>query len=229
MNMGKLIFSLNSQDRKKLSEGRDYGMGFAFCKLAGDVLSAIMPISPCKDYLNDVVFTEATGKPFSAYGLHTKKLDIFSNGCGYLAFSICKQGRNEHKYEKYDRDVLALNTNYKSLQKFIHFFEKAFGIKQKTKIKKLADNLFVAIVPPFWLDGTYKISLYSLLLRAGAFYTGDKEPMVFIDAFNFDNSDQMILNSCKPKIVKMMGGTIPKQDLANLKNVHHTGILGFNF
>ena len=69
---------IDKQNRGKLNEGRNYQMGFAFCKkVSNKVLETIQPISPCKDYLNDVVYSERTGKNVSAYGLNTSKLGLF--------------------------------------------------------------------------------------------------------------------------------------------------------
>jgi len=43
--------------RNNLAEGRNFGMGFGFLKkLSNTKYKTIMPISPCKDYINDVLY-----------------------------------------------------------------------------------------------------------------------------------------------------------------------------
>src|SRR5687768_15710647 len=84
---------VDKQDRSVLCEGRNYGIGFAFCKRTGDVLETVQPVSPCKDYLNDVVYSEHSGQPFSAWGLRTSKKNIFYADEGaYVLFQVCKKG-----------------------------------------------------------------------------------------------------------------------------------------
>ena len=52
-----MIQIINKQCRSKLCEGRSYQMGFAFLKkLDNNTFETVQPISPCKDYLNDVIF-----------------------------------------------------------------------------------------------------------------------------------------------------------------------------
>lgn len=227
----KWIFK-DEQKRSKLGEGRNYGVGFAFCRRVKNLLTTIQPISPCKDYLNDVVYSELTGKPFKAYGLSTKKEDIFTEQGGFLVFSVCLQGPSSlTKYPNFDRDCQALDKNYKELQKFIQFFEEKFKLLQLTEITKLGDNLFLAKVPKFWLQGTYRISLYSLLIRVGISFNGDKSPMDFLKSFTSDTSDQYLIVSALPKIDKMLNGNIPEQPFSsyNNSNVHSNGIVAFNF
>ena len=67
-------------DRNVLIEGRSSGMGFAMLKKDKTNYETVNPLSPCKDYLNEVVFTENTGYPTKAHGLDYKeKLDIFKD------------------------------------------------------------------------------------------------------------------------------------------------------
>ena len=85
--MSKLI---DKQNRRTLGEGRNYGMGMACLKKDGDNFETVCPITACKDFISDVIYSELTGKPYYAYGLSTSKKDIFDykNDEAYFVFAI---------------------------------------------------------------------------------------------------------------------------------------------
>lgn len=219
---------VDNQNRSKLGEGRNFGCGFAFAKREQNNIILVQPISPCKDYLNDVLYSNRTGKNYHAYGLSTKDEGLFKDKKGYLVFSICKQGRELYKYTNYDRDYEMLATNYKNLEKFLNWFEKKLNLDDLTKIKQLEGNKFLAITPEFWTQYTYAISLYSFLIRAGMFYK-EGEPLTFLKNFKEDSGTSYMVNNVMPKLEKLMSGNIPKQDLSKLHDVHNMGIMTFNW
>lgn len=219
---------VDNQDRAKLSEGRNYGFAGAFCKREGNVLTTVMPITCCKDFYNDLIYTELTGKPFSAYGLHTEKQNIFNHGEGYLVNAILKQGRNLTEYSNYNRDYEYFENNYQNLEKFINWFEMRFELPNLTKLIRLEENRILSIVPMFWCKATYRISLYSFLLRLGLFYKNG-EPMEYLRKFNYDSSDVYMLNAIKGKLEKMLDGCIPEQNMNTISNIHNCGIQSFPF
>lgn len=218
----------DEQDRGKLSEGRNYGMGFALCKRVGKNIATTMPISPCKDYLNDKVFSEHTGKPWDAHGLHTERQNIFEFGEAYMAFSICGRGaRNPSSYGNYEKEINTLEKNWQNLEKFINQVEEKFKFKQKTKIVRLGKNKYLTIFSLDWVAGTYLISLYSLLLRAGFFYI-EGDVVKYMENYKECNDDVYLMKTALPKIKKMLDGNIPKQDLNNIHSPHNEGIISFN-
>lgn len=74
------------KDRRSLNEGVSVGWGFGFCKLEGDNFKLVQPISPCKDYLNDVVYVETTDKDkIYAYGLEYEKTGCLQDDYAYIA------------------------------------------------------------------------------------------------------------------------------------------------
>lgn len=219
---------VDNTKRSVLIEGRDYGLGFGFCKRIKDELHVINPISPCKDYMNDVVFSEKTGKPYSAWGLNTEKQDIFEHGVGYVLMAVCGSGaRSPSKYHGMEQDLKDLEANFKSMEKIINWFEKGFSIKHRTEIVKLEDNRFVAIAPMFWCEATYLISLYTLILRC-AMPRGDVEPMSVL-ANDPPADDYSSAKAAIPKVKQMLKGTIPVQDFTKPFGVHDMGIVSFSF
>lgn len=224
---------IDKQYRSLLVEGRNYQMGFAFCKKVNTtVYETIQPISPCKDYLNDVVFSEITGKPVQAYGLKTKKLNIFGRRA-YIAIKICPS------YSKEKEDKQNLNNNILNIEKFMNNFEVLLGLR-KTKIKKITetegnkdnDNSFIVSLPSDFLIGTYSISLYTLLLRVSQWYDGKQDVIEYLKTFKAFGPDIYIINSALPKLERIIKEGFPEQDLSCLKgntDVHNLGIVAFKW
>ncbi len=225
---GKHNFTLvDNENRKKLSEGRNCGMSCGFAKREGDVFTMLMPLSACKDYLSDVVFSEITGKPYTIYGLTTTKTGAFSNGEGYLVTGILKYQRTDDKYPNYDRDYEALAKNYENLVIFMNEFEKKLKLTQFTQITPLEENRYLVIVPAFWLTRTYLISLYALILRMGIFYkSGDV--IEYLDKFNQNDTDVYMYNTIKAKMIRILDGFLPEQDYGRICP-HSCGIQGAGF
>lgn len=224
---------VDKQNRGKLSEGRDYQMGFGFLRKTGvRLFETIQPISPCKDYLNDVVFSEATGEPVTAYGLKTSKINLFENEkYAYLGIKILPHLRG-NDYAQIEEHIQNLNDNYKNLKKFLNFFDKSLKLRI-SQIYQANDGIFVIKFDKAWASYTYSISLYSLLCRLGQFYKGDVSPMDFLKSFKDFNPDVYLCINSLPKINKILElGSLPTQDMSTLKpgiGVHNFGIMAFNF
>lgn len=218
---------IDKQDRKKLAEGRDYGIGYAFCKFKKDTFTTVGAISPCKDFLNDQVYSEATGKPYKAYGYNARKKNIFVDNKAYLAMSVCLKGGTKLKeYPSYEIELNTVNDNYLNMAKAINFFEEAFNVNGRTEIHKLEENRYGIIAPSFWTEATYLISLYTLLLRMSLHY---KEGDVMKYYNDFKGNDSFHFNGIKDKLKKMMAGNIPKQDFSAKFYVHGCGIVDYSF
>jgi hypothetical protein len=218
---------VDEHDRKLLGEGRIYGCGFAFCKREGKVIRAIQAVSSCREYLNDQLFSELTGKECSAWNMNCKQENIFNDGKSYLVFGILEY-RNGGKYANYDRDYTALKSNWKNLEKLLNWFEKRLNLKEKTKIIPLTENRYLAIMPKFWVDALYKISLYTLIMRSGIFYTGG-DPLEFLFTCKNDAENFMMIQRIKDKIEKLLSGNIPVQNVNDINSPHGMGIVNFNF
>lgn len=214
-------------------------MGFAFAQAVDGTLGtdcvaleAIQPVSPCKDYLNDVVWSEATEKPFYAWGLNTKPLGIFKHGVGFIVMRICGSGaRSPAKYASMDKDIAAFDNNLGEIERSINVIEKGLGLDEdhRTKFSR-AEGCFVAILPMFWCEATYRISLWSLLVRALLHKSDAKDPIKYLEKVS--GADGMLLNgddAAVHKLKLMLAGNIPSQDLSKLSSPHNEGIVGFSF
>ncbi len=214
-------------DRSVLGEGRNYGLGFAFAERKGDTLDLVQPISPCKDYLNDVVYSEVTGKPYKAWGLVTAKRGIFKDEA-LLVIAVCKQGpRQGVEYPAYKADLKALDDNHTQIQKLINWFESKIKLKTLTKIAPLCPGKYLLSLPLWWVEATYRVSLVSLLARLGMYWDGKGDEWEFMGSVK--TADKYYLPPAIEKMKKMIKGNIPTQDFSQEFNVHNCGIVDYKF
>lgn len=164
-------------DRKVLIEGRSSGMGFAALKkVSDDEYHTVNPISPCKDYLNEVVFTENTGIPSKACGLiYSKKHGIFNEDYSYLVFKVQGLKNNDHRVtseftvEEYTEII---RNSIKNIENFINNLQDRIGIENKLSITEANDDHFLVKFDTIWARSTQSISLLTLLLRIAKNYKG---------------------------------------------------------
>lgn len=223
---------IDNQNRKVLGEGRNYQMGFGFCKRTEDGIETVSPISPCKDYLNDVVYCEHMGVQMTAYGLNYTGQGIFKNtDKAYLAIQI-KEYFHGGPYPNMEKDTKNLAENIGNLEKFINFFDDVFGFDRTTIEPCSKEGVFIVTFSQNWCKYTYTISMFSLLLRVGQFFYADKEPMDFLENFNAFGPDTYLVKSALPKIKKLMElKAFPDFDLKTLSPgtpTHNYGIVGYN-
>lgn len=223
----------DKQNRNVLGEGRNHQMGFAFCQLNKDgSLETVQPISPCKDYLNDIVYCEHMKIAMTAYGLKYSPQGIFKGtDLAYLAIKILPY-MNGTKYGEFDKHEENLKNNIKNLQKFINYFDKAFALEKTIIHPSTLDGAFAVEFSQEWCKYTYTISLFSLLLRIGQFYDGKKTPVEHIKTFSAFAQDTYLVNSIKDKIMKLLDlKRFPELDMKTLTQgtgVHNFGIMAFN-
>lgn len=237
-----MVTITNRRSRRLLAEGRTNGMGFAFLRpLVGkNRFITVMPCSPCKDYLAEVIITEQTGIATRAHGFtYPKKLNIFSN-VAHLGISIVKQHYgNYYNYSKsFEEDVKKLKENYKNLQKLINNLETTLELSSLTKIEEANNDMFLVTFPSEWVKSTHSISLYTLLLRVGMFVDNpDVDIVSYMSNFKYNLGDG---GTCKGLINKMKSiikektlppNTIP-YNVESLKNKsstpHNNGIMSWN-
>jgi len=219
---------VDNKTRARLGEGRQQGLGFAFCKLDNGILETVGPIGPCKDYLNDQVYSEHTGKPYCRYGYKAVKTGCFTDKA-YLVIKVCKATSDERDYHGYKEDREALQANHSNMQKVVNWFEEACKLADRTEIIKLDDDHYAVVSPLFWVSATYLISLLTLLLRASLKYDGKIAPRKFLESGEIEYMDMSYVSMALPKMDKMISGTIPKQDFSVITDWHNAGICNQRF
>lgn len=221
---------IDNQKRSTLYEGRNSGLAFAFCRLKDDTLITIQPLSPCKDYLNDIVYSEYTGRSGDACGLHTEKTGVFEGtDVAYMVMSVLGRGaKSPTPYDGMDNDIKLLDTNHRHMQTMVNWFEERFNVKGRTVITQIKSNLYAICLPLFWTEGSYLISLYGLILRVAMYWDGAGSAY---DAFKtHKGADTYHVTSSVPKIERMLKGCIPKQNLhEHATPPHSLGIISYSF
>lgn len=210
--MKKIILN-DIKGRDKLAEGRNVGLGFGFLKLTKEsndeqIYNAIHPISACKDYLNEVVFSEKYKKPSSAYGFSYKPQDLFrDSNYVYLGIKIVPYRLTKNDYyskRNIDKDKALLQK--RMMLPLIREVEKALGVKRTTKIF-IANEGLVVKAPIDWVKSTAAISLYTLLLRLGVFYDKKTHILDFLDKVKEGNcfeGDSSMAKGLVPRLKFLM-------------------------
>ncbi len=194
------------ETRHKLYEGRSIGISHAFLKQTGPFeFTAVQPLSPCKDYLNDVVYSEKTGRPYRRYGLDTKKMDIFKD-YAYLANASCG-----HKGQPpVASEVELLKTNLPNIQKVLNDIEVLLKIG-KTELISINDNLVLSKLDLAWVSSTWAISLWGLMFR-NALWSNGGDPFEELAASK-DGEDQGYMAIAIPKLKRFIeNGKLPVQE-----------------
>jgi hypothetical protein len=220
-------------DRNRLCEGRNWQMGFAMLKkTAEDTYETVVPISPCKDYLNDVIFSEATGLPLQVYGASTKKTGIFeTEPMAYMGFKICPKFGSK-TYNGMEADILNLEKNIKNIETLINYVEEQFKLKERSTFHKAEEGHYLAIMPMWWVKYTYLISLYTLLVRMAQFWNGEGTAQQYLDKYSTP-LDKSLWDGAKPAYKFILEDGLYKQDLSKWKStdsytIHNCGIVGIN-
>ena len=185
------------KDRNVLSEGRSSGIGFALLKkLSNTEFETVQPLSPCKDYLNEVVYTENTGIPSKACGLiYPEKLNIFDTTF-YMGIEIMKTISDKYSYSSsFEADQKHLKNNYKEIEVFLNYFEDKFHMSNRTIITEAEEGRFLVEGPIEWVSSTWGISLYTLLLRCALVYQNPQDPIAYLANYSYNFMDRDLINS----------------------------------
>ena len=227
------------QQRSKLNEGRDFGVGFTILNKKGSKFETYLPFTACRDYLNDFAYVESTKKEIGQiYGYNHILLNCFDNK-NIVYFGVKTLHYNHgNNYDKFDKLQDILINNYKNLQIFLNRIEDNLGIKIKTSIELDEDTLIIKC-SKFWVKSTPLISVYTLLIRC--YFNIEKIDKPFIDILKnnvpFINDDSMMKKPCidfyelylknKSKFINpdYNGYGLVKDDNPGL--IHNFGIDGF--
>lgn len=156
------------QERKKLGEGRNYGLGFSILeKLSPKKFQTYMPYTACKDYLNDFAYVESEKREIgSIHGYNHKLLNKFDKvHYFHLGVKPLHYNNSSTFWNKFDEAQLTLIKNFKTLEKILNDFEAKIGIKTRSSIIVLDDKSIIVKSPIYWLKKTWLISVFTLIIR----------------------------------------------------------------
>lgn len=227
-------------NRSSLSEGVRWGMGFTFLnKLDKTTFESLTPFSTCKDYLNDIVYNEVTGKQITIYGLSLiNKTGIFDKKNVYLGFKMLPTypkytGAEYQPNRTLDNDNAQIENNLLNMFEFIHRFEDLLKINKNTTVSIGVDDsknpVYILNISKDWIKTTYMISLYSHLLRTSLWYDGSMDLIAYLELTKKDlhNQNNITTNIIeKLKYIYDTGNVefLKKQDLKNMNLVTNSQI-----
>ena len=187
------------QQRSKLNEGRDFGVGFTILNKKGSKFETYLPFTACRDYLNDFAYVESTKKEIGKiHGYDHKVLNCFDNkNIVYFGVKALNYNNNNGNYNKFDELKNILINNYIHLEIFLNKIETDLNIKIKTRIELDEDTLIIKC-SKFWVKSTPLISVYTLLIRC--YFNTDLEGNSIVDILKnnipFINDDSMMKKPC---------------------------------
>lgn len=207
-------------NRNSLSEGRSRGISIGFVRhVKDDKFETVMPISPCKDYLNDLVFVETRKQDLSKiYGYKHELLNFFNDDMNFMAATVVSNS-----------GAVSLD-NYKNIEIFLNKFEDYYNIEVKTGIFETKDDgMLLVQLSNEWCKQPYLISLYGLLFRIATSYDGSEDVLKYINETNrYDNNDYIKMKQIVNKLKKLKEIGFVEQKYINVTGhvVHNCGILG---
>ncbi len=220
MNKPKIILDNTGE---KLYEGRCRGIAYAFLKEAGEgVLEMCQPFSPCKDYLNDVLYSAVTGKDYQACGLDAKPHKIFGEHA-YIAFSDRQHSCSGDATKFILEESKIIPKDFTFALKVMHEIEGLFKIEKKTEIIPVEVNLFVAKIAPEWAASTWMVSLWSLLMRNAVYATGEGDAITELKKSK--DADVRSHGSIVKIINSITKNGLPTQDFEKQGMSHGYGIM----
>jgi len=233
---------IDNTNRGVLIEGRNSGLGLAFVKLTDDTVELLMPLSACKDYLNDFVYVENHNRSVGTiYGYSHEPTGIFKEQDPAMIISILPL---QHTSNIKQSDIDLLNKNYSFMQKFINIYEDLLFVKdntERTTFIPLENNMILAKINRMWVKEAYAISLFSLLVRLSLYWNGEQdihteflEKPIVNDAHFFADITMMraIIKNEKLLFLQQHGFIEQKYasgEKATGRDVHNTGIASVNF
>lgn len=213
--------------RTSLAEGRSCGIGFGFLKKVNeDFFKGVVPVSPCKDYCNDVVWSETTGRKLSVYGCNTEKFGCFDTHA-HMAVQVCGD-KYGYKHSRFDIETKALIDNLDKTKALLNKIEEMLGVKERTEVAKVEDNLVYAKIPLEWVSSTWATSMWAFLFR-NFIYAADEDPFKALEKSQ-DTNDRLNYKTVIKMIEKFKTDGFPKQNMDAISgySVHGAGIISYS-
>lgn len=161
--------------RSDLNEGRDYGIGFSVLKAdSANNLKPLFPFTACKDYLNDVIYVEQSGKNIDeVYGFRHEFMNYFQNkkrlilGVAPLQYIEGeKRIDDDYIWENYDDCSSYFTNNSENFINVLHYIEIMMnGTSKLTKLLGIVDNTWILELNPIWQTTGPAISFFTLFAR----------------------------------------------------------------
>jgi len=185
----------------------------------------------CKDYIQDIFYTEYTGHSGEIWGM------------------LWKQGMLDMDVEYFKLALhggsLELEEKAPHLQKFLNTFEEALGIPESKVYGTDDPKIIVVEFNKEWTVNGPLLSAYTTLIRISGGYAGKESPMEYLKELSKYSSWEQTPPNKYPRYITpdvgnlgtslnrfsaLLKGLRPKHDwnsFNNMSRVHNTGIVGF--
>lgn len=238
----KKITIKNKFKRTKLSEGRDFGIGFAVLDIINEKsFKTKQAFTACKDFLNDLVYVEHNNLSLAEiYGFKHKYSGFYKDSdFVYLGVKSLHYNDSPKLWKKFDEANKILTINNKNLLTVLNKLEDFLGLsKNRSTICGISDNTELVLkCPKFWFTRGYLVSLLTLFIRC--FFNISEEnsqkplgeaiknhsKFIFInaDAYLYTNFSKVILIENPQEIFQK---NYPNLDSSN-NTIHNSGIEKF--
>jgi len=227
---------IDSFRRKGLNEGRDHGLGYSILHKESDTeFKALMAFTACKDYLNDFVYVETTGKSLSSiYGFKHNYTGLLKGKEHFYLGLRPLNYLHGSKYSGFEAVSNSLKDNNSNIIKYLNNLEDKFKVNGRTTFETYTDDILILKVPMFWIKFPFMFSLYGLLVRCFLNITkeelekdpittiNDKKSTVIVGDNSLLSSLKNYLDSLNPdKLLDYQYPTDP-----NSSYIHNFGIIG---
>jgi hypothetical protein len=203
---------IRKEGRKFLNEGRSSGISYALCKRVRNRFYEIMPLSACKDYLNDAIFAENQNKTTPLiYGFSHTPVGILKYHT-YIYMSVANLTS-----EKDEDPTLIDEKELNNSLLFINTIENKLNLKKTSVIN--TDLYHVLKIDKFWGTRPYLISAYGLLFREGIGYNGSISVEDYISNLTYKVLNTKVYN----KFLKL-ASELPEQNTYKMiSDIHNKG------
>ena len=176
---------------KKQYIGKNDGWGFQFLN------EEYQPMNPpvcCKDFLQDVIYTELTGESLNIYNFK-HKYQGFLKGKELLRLALY-----------WTNDELTVDKFIEPTKNFLNDIEEKLGILKSNVYTDSTNKIIIIDFSSEWIKKPYLFSFFTILCRKGLYYNGNLEEYLFSNKqLNYlESNDSYGLNSYKDVINKIL-------------------------
>lgn len=190
--------------------GKNDGWGFQFLN------EEYQPMNPpvcCKDFLQDVVYTELTGEI----------LDIYHFKHNYQGFL---KGKELLKLALYWTNAeLTVDKFIEPTKNFLNDIEEKLGILKSNVYSDSTNKIIIIDFSSEWIKKPYLFSFFTILCRKGLYYNGNLEEYLFSNKQQdfLENGDLYGLNNNKTIINKILNEKLEliQPNFEELKDYKH--------
>ncbi len=226
--MSKQSFTINFAPpvhaRNHLVESFNHGFRYA---LLDDKYRTLHVPANCKDYIQDMVWSETKKRPATIYG--------FTWTPGAIDITRPRQVLGIQFPDEFQPKS---NLPWQS---FLNFFSDELGYPKTSLQLTNAGRAALILYPNQWYHSPVMTSMFTSLIRLGSNYLGEQKPLEFLDLLAYSRATQVVMQHCLPDVQRLkatlprikiiIAGRLPNQTYREYSDVgytHSNGIYGWD-